>query len=104
MSPIRDRPPAKAIRKNSGKTIEGTRTAGLTSVLWIERQATPRATLKKDLIPVRLPSSSPGQPRPHRRLGESERDHEQDQREAEAERQRLAVPAFDYQAAQRFDQ
>ena len=41
---IRDSPPANAIRKNSGKTIEGTRIAGLTTVLWIERQATPRVT------------------------------------------------------------
>jgi hypothetical protein len=41
---IRESPPANAARKNSGKTIDGTRIAGLTRVLWIERQATARAT------------------------------------------------------------
>ncbi len=41
---MRESPPAKATRKNSGKMIDGTMIAGLTSVLWIERQATARAT------------------------------------------------------------
>ena len=44
MSLTRERPPAKATRKNSGKMIEGTMIAGLTSVLWIERHATALVT------------------------------------------------------------
>ena len=52
-----DHPPANAIRKNSGNTIDGTRIAGFTSVLWIERQATARVTDRKRLIAG--PASSP---------------------------------------------
>ena len=39
-----DSPPANAVKKNSGKMIDGSRKAGLCVKLWICRQATPRAT------------------------------------------------------------
>ena len=41
---IPERPPANAVKKKSGKSTLGTRSAGLGNALWSPRQATDRAT------------------------------------------------------------
>ena len=83
---ILDRPPAKAARKNSGKISDGSRIAGLASVLCTERQATPRAT-KHEAPHVRTSRFFIAAP------ANDERDHAERQREAEAERERLRRPS-----------
>ena len=43
---MRESPPAKAVKKKSGKTRDGIRSDGFVNTLWSTRQATPSATDK----------------------------------------------------------
>ena len=76
----------------------GSRSAGLVAILWIERQATARATCAEA-------RSCPHQPRPQGARRGRDRSHRGDRdRDAEAERERLAVPADDDERADALDQ
>src|SRR3954468_10079363 len=110
MSPTRERPPAKAVKKNSGKTSEGRSSDGFLKTLCRVRHATPRATAR--LLTTGLPSAQPEDGfasrarHPHAQgpRRERERDDRDRARDPEAERESLRVPAGDDQAAHALEQ
>ena len=61
--PTLERPPAKAVKKNSGKMIDGSRNDGLVTKLWIVRQATASVTSRKRLTSAPAASAARGRRR-----------------------------------------
>src|SRR5918997_5649819 len=95
MSPTLVSPPAKATKKNSGKSA-GARNAGLVKYLYVCLPATAHATPKK--LPIL------GHPRSHGGRRPADREHDDNRRASEAQQERLGVPARDHQAPDPLDE